>query len=502
VNACPKPLPRSLSPINGRPESRRLALNFLTLSAGEILAKLLTFAAFFYLARVLGPEGYGGLEFTLAVMMFFTLPADMGLGAYAVREVAKDRRHAQQLFGEITKMRMVLATICFLLLMAFVALVPKSADVKALLAFYGLSLLVGPVLVQWVFQAYDQMHMVAIASILRQGIFAASVFLFWQPHSPLFMLGVFECMAVITVGLFCLISVHRHWGFRLQLPKFRVSRLKTHLRYAVPIGGTELAWAFMWYFATVILGLVFSNDSLGWFGASHRLLMALHTFVWLYFFNLLPSISRCVPLPHQHLRILMGRSVAVCAWTGLFVAFMMTILAREALAIAYGPYFLGASTCFSLLVWMLPIAMLSGHHRYILIAYNHQSSLFRCTVISALVAIFIGCLLVPGFGAVGAAVALLCANATNFFLAYRAVRRRVIEIPVLRELLYPSIVLAISWLVHYLLAALWNAWIAAGISAAVYAAMFLVLQREQFVSLVGLLTRTRSERTVTEPFTA
>ena len=46
-------------------ERRRLVMNFVLLSAGEMIAKLLTFAAFAQLARTLQAERYGILEFTL-----------------------------------------------------------------------------------------------------------------------------------------------------------------------------------------------------------------------------------------------------------------------------------------------------------------------------------------------------------------------------------------------------------------------------------------------------
>ncbi len=80
-------------------------------------------------------------------------------------------------------------------------------------------------------------------------------------------------------------------GVRAGIPEVR-GTLAPHWKQALPIGMTEMAWAFTWYFSTVILGLIYAKELLGWFGASHRLLMALHTFVFLYFFNLLPSISR------------------------------------------------------------------------------------------------------------------------------------------------------------------------------------------------------------------
>ena len=83
----------------------------------------------------------------------------------------------------------------------------------------------------------------------------------------------------------------------------------------------------------------------------------------------------------------------------------------------YGPHFAPAAESFSILAWMLPIAMLSGHHRYILLAYGHQRRLLRCTGISAAVAVLLGFTFVPWFfRGDGAAWALLSANLVNFIL--------------------------------------------------------------------------------------
>lgn len=473
------------------PNSRKLAINFLLLTAGEFTAKLLTFCAFFYLARVLGAERYGNLEFTLAVMTFFTLPADMGLGGYGARELAKGNRDSTLLLREIVGMRIVLAAVSFLMLAIMLVILPKSLEVKLLLGAYGFTLLGNPLLLQWLFQAYDQMHWVAIASILRQGVFAGLLFLFFRPQSPLLMLGVFECVAVGAVCLFCLVIARLQPQIRLERPRFDFVRMKAHLRQAVPIGATELAWAFMWYFATVMLGLVFSDSSLGWFGASHRMLMALHTFVWLYFFNLLPSISRCVAEPRDRLLGLMYRSVNVAAWSSIFVALVMTILAREALTIAYGPSFAAAAGLFELMVWMLPLAMLSGHYRYILIAYEQQDSLLRCTIVSAAVAVLLGFLLVPGLGALGAVWALLCANLVNFALVYRAVRRLVTEVPFHQQLTRPLLALS-AGVVVYLVCSRFNPWVSASAASVTYGLVLVVSQGRQVLSLVRLLTRTAS----------
>ena len=221
---------------------------------------------------MLGPQHYGFLEFTLAVMVFFTLPADLGLGAYGAREIARDpdRGHAVRLLHEITGLRMALALGSIALLAVFIVALRKPFDLKLLLAFYGVSLLAGPFLLQWFFQAHDQMQWVGAASIVRQGVFGVLAFLLCRRGVPLPYIGMIECGSVLAVSGFCIWVTHHKMGFPWPWPTLRIGALASHLSESVPIGLTEVAWAFMWYFSTVLLGLIFSDWSLGWFGASHR----------------------------------------------------------------------------------------------------------------------------------------------------------------------------------------------------------------------------------------
>ncbi|MDP9171193.1 MAG: oligosaccharide flippase family protein [Acidobacteriota bacterium] len=460
---------RELDPFPSRAaEPRRLAINFLFLSGGEFTAKLLTFAVFSYLARALGPANYGFLEFTLAVMVFFTLPVDMGLSVYGTREIARHPSHAPRLLQEITGLRMALALCSMLALAVFIVFLHKSAELKTLLAFYGISLLGAPFLQQWFFQGHDQMHWVGAASVVRQFLFAGLVFLTWHRGVPIVRLGLIEIVSVAGTAAFCSWVVRGRMGFAWPRPDMRLIHLLGHIRKAAPIGLSELAWAFMWYFCTVLLGFFFSDKSLGWFGASHRALMALNTFVWLYFFNLLPSISRCVDRPAKSLLELMDGSVRFAAWSGLLAAALLTALAPDLLSLIYGHDFRSAAGSFTILVWMLPIAMLSGHYRYILVAYNHQRWLLICTAISAAAAIALGFALEPFYGGPGAAYALLTANCLNFALVYLAVRKYVVPVPLGRQLKAPLTALTVSAATGFVLWK-WNIWLALAGGVAVYA---------------------------------
>jgi O-antigen/teichoic acid export membrane protein len=248
----------------------------------------------------------------------------------------------------------------------------------------------------------------------------------------------------------------------------------------------------MWYSCTVLLGFTFPGRTLGWFGASHRALMALHSFVSLYFYNLLPSLSRCAVLPHKYLLELMDRSLRFAAWAGLFSAALLTAIAPQLLALMYGAPFRPAAPSFAILVWMLPISILSGHHRYVLIAYNHQAVLLRCTAYSAAATVLLGFALVPRYGGVGAAWALLIAIALNFVLVYIAVEQRVVAITVHRQLAAPLAGLAVAT-IFYLAVAKYSVWVALTGGSFLYLAGLARSDGRQLLAFLTTLVRKPAE---------
>jgi len=186
-------------------QPKRLAVNFAYLTAGEMTAKLLTFASFSFLAHKIGPSNYGILEFTLAVMTFFTLPADLGLSWYGAREVARNPSRGPRLLHEITGLRFALTLCSMAGLVVFILVVHKSFEQKALLGIYCVSLLATPFLLQWFFQAYDRMAWVGVANIVRQFGFAGLVFICCRGGASILWVGVAECVSVTCLATYCIL---------------------------------------------------------------------------------------------------------------------------------------------------------------------------------------------------------------------------------------------------------------------------------------------------------
>ena len=70
---------------------KRVAKNMGILFVSNIISKFFGFVYTLYMAIYLGAEGFGILSFALAFTGIFGVFADLGLGTFTVRKVARDK---------------------------------------------------------------------------------------------------------------------------------------------------------------------------------------------------------------------------------------------------------------------------------------------------------------------------------------------------------------------------------------------------------------------------
>ncbi|MHC4160077.1 MAG: flippase [Planctomycetota bacterium] len=455
---------------------RTLASNFTFLTTGEILSRLCTFAAFTFLARVLGPETFGHLEFTLAVMVLFTLLVDLGTSPYGAREIAKSQNRAEEIIGIIFSLRITLAAVGYLLLSFFAfILIDADSPVRSLLLLYGITLFAIPGFFQWVFQGLDKMKLVALGSLIRQLIFMTGVLVLVRSTSQLNRVAFVEWSAVAAYVVYCLTTNRFH--INLTYSRFNIRAIYSVFLQSLPIGLSELTWALTWYSPIILLGLLVGGESVGLFSAAHRPVMTIHVFIWIYFYNIFPSMSRLAGNSSASLQDLMTSSLKITAWAAIFIGMIGTILARPLILLVFGQQYAATVSTFSILVWILPIALMSGNYRYALIAANHQRYEFFSSLLSALTALILGLILIPLSSAHGAAAALLLSAVINWIFVYMFVRNKISRIPFLPHILKP-LAAGLLMVTGYQLLQSLNIWLAVSVSVGVYLSSLIGLQPE------------------------
>ncbi len=419
-------------------EGRRLVRGFLALSGGEIVAKLVGFAAFAYLARVLGPESYGAVELAVAVSLFFTLIIDFGLGPIGAREVARDAGRVPELAASVPTLRTLLA----ILAVAAMWLVPEALDASSatanLIRLYAMALFGAAWVQRWLFQGLGMMIWVSAGRVVRTLVFAAAVFILVRRPEQLLSVGVAEVAAAAAVALYYLGAQHLcvtplHFG----APPHALVNL---LRESLPLGISQALWALNQYFPTLVVGALAPppGRELAWFGAAQRVAVSLASFSWMYHFNLFPSLSRRLGESKLAYERLAQSSFRVCAWGGIFIALVVTLLATPLCRLLFGAGFDAAGSSLAIVIWTVPISLLSGHARWALIAAQEQQGVLVAQAAGAATTLAMALLLAPRWGAIGAATAMVVSVFVIWLVSHRLAQRRVATVPFLAATAKPA----------------------------------------------------------------
>jgi O-antigen/teichoic acid export membrane protein len=421
--------------VSAAPRLWDLARDYAALSGGEALSKVAGFVAFAWLARVLEPSSYGALELAVAISMVTVLIVDFGLGPIGAREVTRQPDSALPLAGEIPALRLLLALIALAVTIGCAFAVTDDAQARGLILLFGLGLLGAPWTQSWLLQGLDQIRWVAPATLLRMGVFLIGVLLFVRAPDQVLRIGWLEVASAAAMALY-FVAVTR-WRACFSAPRFRPDALVRLAREAAPVGVSQLLWALNQYLPTLLIALLLSAGAVAFYGASHRIVMSLGTFTFLYFFNLYPSLVRTSAARDGSFATLMGHSFRGTAWLGMGAALGGTLLAEPICRLAYGPAFSAAQTQFAILIWALPVSLLSGHARFGLIASGHQRRELAAQAAGVVVTLGLGLLFVTRFGAEGAALAMVVSQVVVWGIAHCAARGPLGPLPWLRPLLGP-----------------------------------------------------------------
>lgn len=385
-----------------------------------MVTKIATFAAFAYLARLLGPAGFGYVEWAGTVLMCSSLIVDQGFSSYGAREIAKSPGETAKFVSEVMTARILLAVISYAAITIFAFSLVREPAITKLLLVYGLSLWALPFFLQWVFQGHDRMHVVGITQIIRQMTFVLVVFAFVRGMDNVLWVGIAEVSGVTAAALVSIWAYRRFFSERGKVHWALSSKL---FREGIPIGLSQMFWTIKMFGATFVVGLVATSEDTGYFAGAMRIYVALHTFVYLYYFNMLPSMSRAWEQGSAKLAELIRRSLKIVIFASLIVGIVWVFAAPFIMTSAYGPSFLPGAGALQWLAGACIAAAISGHYRFGLIAARYQNREMYATAAGSLLALALIPLGYFKAGTSGAAAVLFFAEIVVLILSWLFARR-------------------------------------------------------------------------------
>ncbi|HPU14448.1 MAG TPA: oligosaccharide flippase family protein [Polymorphobacter sp.] len=394
--------------------------DYIVLAGGQVIAKLLGFAAFAWLARVLNPVDYGAVEYVVGLAVFFAMLVDGGLDVIGTRRVGRDPAELPLLAFQIPAARLLLALVAVPAMLIIATQLMKATVPLALVLLFALSLLTTPWRQQWLFQATERMAAAAIADMLRMGVFAALIWTLVRTPGDMLTVGWAEIAAVSAMTLYCLMVQH-HRIARIRL-RGSFAGFGALLHEGAAVGSTNLVWALNQYAPLFLIGALIGGVATAWFAAASRIVTSLVTFSNLYHFNLYPSVTRNYARGDGSLGILLARSLRVTGWGATFLALVLTVFAAPIVRIALGPKLLDAAPLLAVMAWMVPVTIWSGHARWGLAAAGAQTRVLWSQCIGLATTVGLALALGHIFGAIGYAIASLAGFVIVWVAAHRFAR--------------------------------------------------------------------------------
>jgi len=427
---------------SSRRTSTRLGVNLSLLYAGEALSKLLGLFVFAYLNRVLTKGRYGDLEFAFGLVFVLNLLMDAGLAHYGAREASREPHRLPALATQIAAIRTLIFFGSILVLGAMALFLDGDSTSKLLVLVAGSMLLPLPLLLNWAFQSRDEMQVIAGSSLLRQVLFAAGVLSFVHSGEDILLVPIFDGAGLLTAVVVQQVLLRRRIGTLWAAAHLRDTVRVT--REALPLAASAVVWSLRLFFPLLALRFLAGAEATAVFGASHRMIIALHTFVWLYFVNLLPSLSRlATPEGRAEFDRVTATSMRLVGW-GVVTGSIVGGVIAPVIFRLYSPKYPEAAQLFSVMLWMIAAAFVSVQCRYALVALRHQQDELKANLAGCLVSV--GCCLLAGkaLTPLVAASIFVGAEVTTLVAAWLFCRRRGRPIAVLRPLAGPLLSGAIS----------------------------------------------------------
>lgn len=468
----------------------------------SVLFPLITFS---YVSRVLGSEGFGAYNFSFSVADYFINFAALGIGAYAVREGAKqrDRKELTEEFcREVFTINFISALLSTIALAILLISVRSLASYRTLIIIISSQLWLFALGAEWINEIYEDYLYMTVRYIVIQVISLVLTFTLVKTREDV---AGYALILVFTSAGGNILNI---WHVR-KYAKLRLVFTKEVLRHLKPIFllyATNLAVSIYVNADITMLKFYRSDAMIGVYSLSTRIyaiakrlvvssITAMTARLAFYSRNDRPSYLK---VTKQALNMLVFLFIPCVAG--------MMMMSKPIILLVGGAEYLGGWLSLDILSVAMVFALLSGFFSScVLVIFNCERILLISTSIAALVNIILNLFMLPAYGIEAAAVTTLVAEMINMVIQLRYARKyldgtRLLSSENLVKCLISTVsILIICFAVRQLAGdGIKSLFIAVPLSCISYAGLNLLLHNSMFYSFLKLGEKKRHTEKETE----
>ena len=407
----------NFSTLKQHPSIRKYFSNTSWLLGERILRMGVSLFVGIYIVRYLGPEKYGLLSYTMSFVWIFSALLDLGHREIIVRELVLYPEQRNVILGSAILLRLSGAVFLVSGVAIGLQLVDNDEQTSLMIVIIALGMAFQSwELIDYYFQSQVQSKYTAWAQTVQ--LIVASLIkiylIIWQ--APLiYFAAIFSLEYVITAALFLLMYKWQVGSFPIRNCNLKYA--KQMLKKSFPLLLTGTAILIYMKIDQVMLKELVGTETVGTYAAAVKLCEVWYHIPVLIAVSLYPAIigvkDKDPALYHAQLQKL----YTLLVWVALVLAIPITFLADWIIYILYGNEYIESVIILKIYVWAgIFVSMSLANNKWMVIE-NFQNYILLTTLLGMSSNIIFNVILIPSYGAPGAAMATLISYGIGSYLS-------------------------------------------------------------------------------------
>ena len=394
-----------------------------SLNKNMIMSTILTLSNFIfplitysYVARIISPSGIGKVAFVNSVLSYFIYIASLGIPSYGLRECAKLRNDKEKLsktFQELLIINLVSTMFAYILLFIVIISVNKLYNYKILFLIMSSQIFLNSIGVEWLYQALEEYSYITIRSVFFKVIGVLLTFILIKSPDDILWYGFLTIFAASANYICNFINIHKYITFK----KFKNYNLKKHFKPIFSLLTASIIISIYANFDIVMLGFISSEYEVGLYNAALKIksiLLSLSTAITAV---MIPRISYYIQKKDEKgINKLLIKSLQISLLIAFPVCIYCLLFSKNILLFVCGISYIEAENTLKLLmILILPLILTNLFGNQILIPFGKENRFSQSVFIGMWINLILNLLLIPKYGASGAAFGSIITEIWNVF---------------------------------------------------------------------------------------
>lgn len=427
--------------IEYRPGLQKILANTGWLFADKILRLGVGLVVVIWVARYLGPEQFGLINYAMAFVALFGSVATLGFNGIVVRDLVNKPETANATLGTAFILQVMGGFLAFGLAVFAISFARPDNDLAKLMVAVLSFVMVfksTEVVKYWFESQVKSMYSVWVENGAFLAFAAVKIILILTKAKLMaFVWATFAEGALVAIGL---LSVYAWRGGKLNAWQPHYQRAQSLLKDSWPLIISGLAIMVYMRIDQIMIGQMLGDKAVGVYSAAVKI-----SEIWYFipiaicasvFPTLLEAKKKSEELYYRRLQKLYDLMVILA----LMVAIPMTFLSNLVVNLLFGDNYMEAGGVLAIHIWAGLFVFLGVAGSRWFLAENLQKITFFRTCSGGILNIFLNWLLIPFLGVVGAAIATVVSQATaSVLLNVIMPKTRAIFIMQMKSLLFFSL---------------------------------------------------------------